>query len=307
MKTAVVFFFLCIQACFAQNSSHQSSSQNNDTQIFSDLSIVVFSCDKYQELWKPFFEMLFKSWPSLKTKNAHVPIYLVANSQKYNDPRITTVNIENEKSWSDNALTVLAQVKTKYVLILLEDYFFTRIDTKRLHDVFNFMKSHDVAYCQIAYNGTDIAIRKKAEVFPGVAEKDRYELWRTSLFACIWRTKDMAHTLKSGENIWDFEVAGNLRSQGLYGSFLTIFENQPVDYLNMVQQRYVNAAHLKIVNEMGIDFTPTKLEIDADHKIKLFFYYKVFGFAKECVRSIVTCLRSGFRSFMRIWIPSFDS
>lgn len=304
MKIVTILFFLCFHACFSQNHSHAST---HDSHVFDDLSIVVFSCDKYQELWKPFFEMLFKNWPSLQNKNAHVPIYLVANSQKYDDPRIITINIQNEKSWSDNALTVLEGVKTKYVMVILEDYFFTRIDTKRLYEIFEFMKSQDIAYCQIADNGTDIAIRKKAEVFPGVAEKDRYELWRTSLFACIWRTKDMAHTVRSGENIWEFEVAGTTRSQGLYGKFLTVFENQPVNYLNMVQQRYVNSENLKIVNQMGVDFTPAKLEIDADHKIKLFFYYKVFGFAKECVRSIITCLRSSFRSFMRIWIPSFDS
>lgn len=309
LKITCLFFYLACQFCFAQSVQTPSSATQSHEEhpAFHDLSILVFSCDKYQELWTPFFEMLFKSWPSLKTSNAHVPIYLVANSQKYNDPRITTINIQNEKSWSDNAITALANVKTKYVMIILEDYFFTRLDEKRLHDVFSFMKSHDTAYCQIAYNGTDIAIRKKAEVFPGVAEKDRYELWRTSLFACIWRTKDMAHTIKPGENIWAFEVAGNLRSQGLYGKFLTVFENQPVDYLNMVQQGYLNSANIKIINEMGINFKRVKLELDSDHKVKLFFYYKVFGTIKEFLREAFFFSRNCLRSFVRIWIPSFDS
>lgn len=294
---------MLFQSCFAQ----KPSAPAQDTQIFNDLSIIVFSCDKYQELWKPFFEMLFKNWPSLKKQNTHVPIFLVANKQKYPDSRITMVNIENEKSWSDNALTALASVKTKYVMIILEDYFFTRIDEKRLCEIFNFMKSQKAAYCQIAYNGTDVAIRKKAEVFPGVAEKDKHELWRTSLFACIWCTKDMAHILKSGENIWEFEVAGSTRNQGLYGKFLTVFENQPVDYLNMVQQRYVNAENLKIVNQMGVNFKPTKLELDADHSIKLFFYYKLFGTIKEYARTIIIGSRELLKTFVRKWIPSFDS
>lgn len=300
MKLIGLFLYFVIQSCFAQETQAKDPH-------FEDISIIVFSCDKYQELWQPFFEMLFKQWPSLKTNNSQVPIYLVANSKKYNDSRITMVNIQNEKSWSDNALTVLALVNTKYVLILLEDYFFTRIDTKRLHDVLGFMKSEDVAYCQIGYNGTDINIRKKSEVFPGVAEKDRFELWRTSLYACIWRTKDMAHTLRPGEPIWDFEIAGTVRSQGLYGKFLTIFENQPVEYLNMVQQRYLNSANVKIVKDMGITFNRGNLELDSDHKIKLFFYYKVFTPFKESLKSAIEFSRSLLRDLVRKVIPSFDS
>jgi hypothetical protein len=300
MKFISVFLYFVIQSCFAQETQTKEPH-------FEDISIVVFSCDKYQELWQPFFDMLFKQWPSLKTTNSQVPIYLVANSKKYEDTRITMVNIQNETSWSDNALTVLALVKTKYVLVLLEDYFFTRIDTKRLHEVIEFMKSEDVAYCQIGYNGTDINIRKKSEVFPGVAEKHRFELWRTSLYACIWRTKDMAHTLKPGESIWDFEVAGTVRSQGLYGKFLTIFENQPVEYLNMVQQRYLNSTNLKIVEDMGITFNRGTLELDSDHKVKLFCYYKIFTPLKEYLKTVIEGSRSLLRDFVRKAIPSFDS
>lgn len=312
---------MLVPICFAQDAhtpskipapdAHLSNLEENVASApqvyFEDLSIVVFSCDKYQELWAPFFELLFKNWPSLKTSNAQVPIYLVANAQKYDDPRVTTINIQNEKSWSDNALTVLASVKTQYVLIVLEDYFFTRINEKRLLDIFNFMKSTDVAYCQIAYNGTDVSIRKKAEVFPGVAEKDRYELWRTSLQSCIWRTKDMAHILKSGESIWAFEVGGAIRSQGLYGKFLTIFDNQPVDYLNMVQQGYLNSENVKIIEGMDVTFKRLKLDLDSNHAFKLYFYYQIFNPLKSFIGKTIKSSREGFSSIVRKFIPGFDS
>ena len=312
MKIITLFFYLIIHTWYVEASQISTDTNTVSNEIistenipFEDLSIVVFSCDKYQELWAPFFEMLFKSWPSLKTTNAQVPIYLVTNALKHDDSRIININNQNEKSWSDNALAVLAAVKTKYVLVLLEDYFFTRFDEKRLHDIFNFMKSQDVAYCQIGYNGTDIAIRKKAEVFPGVAEKDRYELWRTSLYACIWRTNDMAHTLKSGENIWEFEIAGTQRSQGLYGKFLTVFENQPVDYLNMAQQGYLNSKNVKIIQEMGINYKRVKLDFDSEHTVKLYLYYTVFGSIKEFVKGTIHWTKSHFIGFVRKFIPSF--
>jgi hypothetical protein len=310
LKIFTIFFCLFIHVCFAPDTSSNSPAPNEASatnHVFEDLSIIVFSCDKYQELWAPFFELFFKQWPSLKTSNQQIPIYLVTNSKTYDDPRITMVNIKHEKSWSDNALTVLAAVKTKYVLIILEDYFFTRIDEKRLHEIFNFMKSEDVSYCQIGYNGTDIAIRKKAEVFPGVAEKDRYEPWRTSLYSCIWRTKDMTHIVRSGESIWEFEIAGTVRSQGLFGKFLTVFENQPVDYLNMVQQGYLNSQNTKQVEEMGVAIKRVKLELDSDHAFKLYFYYHIFNPAKEFIKNSINEGRNLIRTVVRKVIPSFDS
>lgn len=259
---------------------------------FEDLSIVVFSCDKYHELWAPFFEMLFKNWPSLKASNVHVPIYLVANSKKYDDPRVVTLLNQNEKSWSDNALAVLKSIKTKYILVVLEDYFFTSIDEKRLLEIFDFVKSQDVAYCQVAYDHVDKQTRKQHEIFPGIAEKDRFEPWRTSLYPCIWRTKDMAHILKSGESIWEFEIPGTQRSQGLYGKFLTVFENQPVEYLNMVQMGYLNSKNLEEVVKMGVHFKRGKLELDSDHKLfiwydrrlKPFLYYSVWMPIKNFIK-----------------------
>ncbi len=297
MKIISIFFYLIIQACYVEASQITPNVSTNEIALsegvpFDDLSIIVFSCDKYQELWSPFFEMLFKSWPSLKTTNAQIPIYLVANAKKYDDPRVITVNNKNEKSWSDNALAVLASVKTKYVWIILEDYFFTRIDEKRLLEIFNFVKSEDVAYCQVAYDHVDKLVRKNHEVHSGIAEKDRYEPWRTSLFPCIWRTKDMAHTLKSGESIWEFEIPGTQRSQGLYGKFLTVFENQPVEYLNMVQMGYLNSQNFESVINMGISFKRGKLEFDSDHKLflwydrtlKPFLYYVIWTPVKNFIK-----------------------
>ena len=121
LKILYVTIYLGLNFCFAQNepvSSQMSLDSVNTTTKnipFDDLSIVVFSCDKYQELWGGFFELLFKNWPSLKSTNSYIPIYLVSNSKRFDDPRVVTIKNENEKSWSDNALTVLATIKTKYV------------------------------------------------------------------------------------------------------------------------------------------------------------------------------------------------
>ena len=81
----------------------------------------------------------------------------------------------------------------------------------------------------------------------------------------------MAHVLKSGESIWEFEIPGTIRSQGLFGKFLTVFENQPVNYLNMVQMSYLNSQNLQVVQNMGIKYERGRLELDSDHKLFLWY------------------------------------
>lgn len=298
MRSFCVLFYL-IFISFVQGventiPSTESVKIQEQPTSFEDLSIIVFSCDKYQELWNGFFGLLFKKWPSLKGANSYVPIYLVSNSKQFDDPRVITIKNENEKSWSDNALNVLSQIKTKYILVFLDDYFITNIDEQRLYQVFSFMKRDDVAYCQISVDndGLDKSVRKKTEVAPGIAEKGRFEQYRTAIQACIWRTKDFKHILKPGESIWHFEIPGTDRSQGMFGKFLTVFENEPVSYLNMVQEGYLNSQNLMAVQKMGVHYQRGHLELDSDHKLLLWYkrkfrvymYYQVWCPIKEYLK-----------------------
>ena len=87
-----------------------------------EISIIVSSCDKYSELWEPHFTQLFKYWPSLKKENDFIPLLLITNHKRYYDSRVINVVIGEDISWSDNMLKALEMVKTKYVVILLDDF-----------------------------------------------------------------------------------------------------------------------------------------------------------------------------------------
>lgn len=114
-----------------------------------ELSIVITSCDKYSGLWRPFFTLLFKNWPSLNKggKYQDIPIFLITNKQNFDHPRVQNIKFPNEISWSDDMLKTLAQVKTKYVLYLQEDYFLTEpINEGLLDQMLEYVKKHNAAY-----------------------------------------------------------------------------------------------------------------------------------------------------------------
>lgn len=262
-KLLLIMVLIGLSVCFTPTSLRAEKNQ------FKDLSVLVLSCDKYAELWDPFFTLLYRHWPELKTDNKDLPLYLIANSKRYNDPRVQMINIQNEKSWSDNMLFALDQIKSDYVLILLEDYYITAFDAQRLSQVYDYTKAHDGGYLQIYADYKTPPDREGLKVFPGVALKDKHELWRTSLQACIWRVKDLKHILKEGESPWEFEIAGSVRSEGSFSKYFIVFEQVPINYLNMTQGGYLNAHNLQRLKNMGVDFKPQTLKLDDDFKFKL--------------------------------------
>src|SRR3989338_4341179 len=124
------------------------------------------------------------------------------------------------------------------------------------------MKSYDAAYMQIACEGLARDKRGKDEVSKGIATREKHEPWRTSLQACLWRVSELQFLLKDTESPWDFEKAASLRSEGCQAPFLVVFEDSPLDYLNMTQLGYLNVDNLEVAKKLGVT-------VDTDEGMKL--------------------------------------
>src|SRR5690348_12286619 len=81
-------------------------------------SVLVISCDRYRDLWAPFFHQFHKYWP-----DCPFPVYLGANSASYHDPCVHMLQSGADESWSKNLKFFLSRIPTRYVLVLLEDFF----------------------------------------------------------------------------------------------------------------------------------------------------------------------------------------
>lgn len=240
---------------------------------FNNITILVTSCDKYAELWDPFFTLLFKSWPDLNTVHKDIPIILISNKIAYQNPRVQNVQIPNEKSWSDNMLEALQQVKTKYVLYLQEDYFITRLDSVRLHDLIQLLDKDSIANIQVSAITPNQITGKLYPSIEDVQYKGQFDEWRTSLQASIWTIEDLKFLLRPGENAWAFESPGNIRSQGMRKHFLLTSSNEPITYLNMANRGYIDARALRTINVLGVDIKNRKLPLDEEHKFAM--WYKI--------------------------------
>ena len=67
----------------------------------NDVTILVVSCDKYKDLWIPFFHCFFKYW-----SDCPYPVFLASNDLEYSDPRVKTILIGPDKDYSSNLLAI---------------------------------------------------------------------------------------------------------------------------------------------------------------------------------------------------------
>lgn len=171
----------------------------------TELSIVVFSCDAYSDLWDGFFDCLTYYWP-----DCHYECYLINNHKKYDRKGINVINA-GEYDWGSRARVSLEMINTKYVLTFLEDYFVCKnIDNNRIIEVLEYVISESVDYYQLDVTDKEDYYRWKnfKENFLYDIPKNRnywvdtsIAIWNKSFFLDLLGDKDCS--------AWEFELARN--------------------------------------------------------------------------------------------------
>lgn len=179
----------------------------------NDLTIVVCSCDKYDDLWYPYFEIFKNQWPDCK-----YPIILNTESKTYahNGLNIRCLQLYKPEevaniSWSDRMIETLKYVDTEYVLVTLDDHFLiSPVDSIKFEGALEIIKTHKriSALSFIAYVPAD----KQTKWIGNFGRWSMNDYFRVNLDTAIWRKKALLRNLKAGENAWEFELNATERA-----------------------------------------------------------------------------------------------
>ncbi len=183
-----------------------------------DTAILVASCDKYKDLWKPFFTLFFRYWA-----DCPYPVYLGSNHNIYDDSRVKTVTVGDDRDWSSGVRLMLERIPYPYIIILLEDYLiYKRVDTLRIADLLSYQKKKNAACLRLfPCPGPDENCPDNIEV--GSIRKGA--MWRLSLQPAIWDKQAFISLLREGETPWELEVKGSMRTDKFDAPFLSVNEN----------------------------------------------------------------------------------
>jgi hypothetical protein len=190
-----------------------------------ETALLVVSCDRYRDLWVPFFTLLFRYWP-----DCPFPIFLGANDETYPDRRVIPLCVGEDVDWSTNLRRMLGQIPVQGILLLQEDFLIDRpVDTQRIRRLIGYAAGKNAACLRLMpIPGPD----RPCEDNPDLGEIRKGADYRVSLQAAWWRKESLADVLAPGESPWQFECAGSRRSDAITAPFLSLREGieYPLDY-----------------------------------------------------------------------------
>src|SRR5262245_1733615 len=106
------------------------------------IAVVIATCDKYKDLWGPFFTLFNRFWP-----DCPYPKYLVTDAPVASPPASCTVLFHDSKSWSTVVKRGLEKISEDYVLLIVDDLFLKRpVQTRRVEQILDWCQKND-AHC----------------------------------------------------------------------------------------------------------------------------------------------------------------
>lgn len=209
--------------------------------------VLVVSCDKYADLWEPFFELFQRFWPDCPFN-----VYLLSNRISTGAPKVNNLLVGDDISWSDSLSKGLGQIKEEYVLLFLDDLFLhDYVNTKEILEVFNWILESKPNYVRMNPSQKP---DKPHNNLVGIVSKGT--IYRTSTVLSVWKRDVLMSLLKPGESAWDFEVYGSVRSDS-YNAFYSTRENRFSVINGVIKAKWQRSA-VKKLKPLGVDIDLSK-------------------------------------------------
>ena len=242
---------------------------------YSRSALLVISCDRYSDLWSPFFEAFFKNW-----SDCPFNVYLLTNYLDYksNYP-VKVLKVGEDISWSDNLLAGLEQLDNyKHVFLMLEDMFIDKcVNTNRVNTILSeFYK----------LNGTSISFLNEPKCsqllnkyFGVIGEKSIY---RVTVTFTLWNIVSLLSILKSGESAWDFEKKGPVRARS-YKNICSVQKNEISFIHGVIKGKWLPSA-INSLRKIGINVELSdRVIIPLSQELRFRLYQKLRFFAFKVI------------------------
>lgn len=164
------------------------------------LSIVITSFDGYSDLWETFFCIFNKYWSECK-----YPKFLINNNLKSNWGDVSAINTGEERNWKYRMIKGLESIKSKYVLIMLEDYLLgKKVSNVEIDKIIRFMEKNNIVMYKI---DNQPKLNGKIEGCSFVSPIYKDTRYGVNFQTAVWNRRELIRIIKSlsGNQCWDFE------------------------------------------------------------------------------------------------------
>lgn len=177
----------------------------NDQVWQEKVTLLVNTCDAYEDLWQPFFTLLQRYFKPLRMR-------IVVNTET---KTCCFPGLQIDMAHCDSSIygvrmqAALQQVQTEYVLLMLDDFFLRApVRTDRLEEIVSWMdQDRDIVYfnCDVTQAVVDCEVGR----YPGYRRLPPGNRYTLNLQAAVWRTAKMRAYWNHAVSPWDWEERCN--------------------------------------------------------------------------------------------------
>ncbi len=161
---------------------------------------------------------------------------------------------------------VLDKIPERYLIYFHEDFFIqSPVNTQRISDLIQYVENNSIAYLRLCpAPGPDLPHENDLNV----GEISKGSEYRMSLQSAIWDKNIIKQIIVEGENPWDMEIKGTVRSNQISEKFLSVREPAIDYYLTaVVKGKWVYDA-VQLCKRKGVSIDLSHRPIDYMSKIR---------------------------------------
>lgn len=213
-----------------------------------EIGVLVVSCDRYRDLWEPFFRCFFKYWPDCPFR-----VYLGTNHQILADSRVTTLAIGEDRSYAENLRAMLECIPEAWVIFWVDDRLVSSpVQTGRVLELTGRAQEQNAAYLKLIPEPPLGHQAKQGEM--GLIPRGTF--YRVSMTVALWRKDCLAQLLVPGETAWDLEKKGSARSalltEPFYGLTRNCISHPPIPHVHLLVKGRLMYGALGFLRQEGL-------------------------------------------------------
>jgi hypothetical protein len=212
------------------------------------IPLLVVSCDKYADLWPPFFALLAKRWP-----DCPFPIWLGTNTIRYEHPQVRTALIGEDVSWASGIRNMLEQLGSEHVLVFLEDFLLEApVDTAAVVRLVDIARRERIGCLRLVAH-LPLAFPPSGALagHPDLGELVKGEVNRVTLQVAVWHVETLMRLLVPGATPWEFEMIGSALSERLPDPFWSVLETV-IRYQQVIEKGKWTPSGLRLCADAGV-------------------------------------------------------
>ena len=166
--------------------------------MVNDLTIVVCSCDSYEDTWEPFRHCIEKYW------RGHPEI--IYKTETKDNPYYRTVRTNYPiEQWTRGVREALDYVETSKVLLMMDDCFIRRpVDEERLEDALHLLQGN-VANVNLERSWDP----EDTHYHTGIKRRHHGSQFEVSIMCGLWQKECLYNVMSIDGSPWDVEQAQN--------------------------------------------------------------------------------------------------